>query len=75
MQPSHARCQVAGPAAGTAAHIEPFGIWRQLLPWKNGIVDTKHQPAFAVGHALLIEALLLITKVGDGSGAEDGLEH
>jgi hypothetical protein len=30
---------------------------------------------FAVGHALLIEALLLITKVSDGSGAEDGLEH
>jgi hypothetical protein len=35
---------------------------------------TKHPLGFAMGHALLIEALLLIAKAGEGSGAEVGLD-
>ena len=49
VQPAHARRHEAGPTAGTAAHIEAFGIGRQLIPGKDGEVVAKHPLGFAGG--------------------------
>ena len=68
VEPAHAGRHEAGPAAGAAAHVEPFGIGRQLLPGEDGEVVAKHAFGFAGGHALLIEALpLLIAQTGKGT--------
>jgi len=75
VQPAHAWCHEAGPAAGTAAHVEPFGIRRQLLPGKDCEVVAEHTLSFAGGHALLIEALPFIAKAGDGKGVEIGIHN
>ena len=70
MQPAHAGRHEAGPAAGAAAHVEAFGIGRQLIPGKDGEVVGKHALGFPGGHALLIEALPFIAEAGDGAGGE-----
>ena len=67
VQPAHARRHEAGPAAGAAAHIEAFGIGRQLIPGKDGEVVAKHALSLSGGHALLIEALPLIAETGEGT--------
>ena len=67
VQPAHARRHEAGPTAGAAAHVETFGIGRQLFPGEDGEVIAKHALSFAGGHALLIEALPLIAEAGEGS--------
>jgi hypothetical protein len=63
----------AGPAAGTAAHVEPFGIGRKLIKGKDGEVVAKDALSLPWGHALLIEALPLIAETGDGAGVEVGV--
>jgi hypothetical protein len=73
VQPAHARRHEAGPAAGATAHVEPFGMGGQLIPGKDGEIVAKHALGFGGGHALLIEALPLIAKAGDGAGIEAGL--
>ena len=74
MQPAHAGRHETGPAAGAAAHIEAFGIGRQLLPGKDGEVVAKHTLGFPGGHALLIKALPFIAEAGDGAGVEVGID-
>jgi hypothetical protein len=73
VQPAHAGGHEAGPAAGTTAHIKPFGIGRELIQGKDGEVIAKHAFGFAGSQALLIEALRIITEAGDGAGGEVGL--
>ena len=70
VQLANSRRHEAGPTAGTASHVEPFGIGRQLLPGKDGEVVAKYLLGFAGGHALLIKALPFIAETGDCAGVE-----